>query len=281
MFKNCSSIPFIGSKWRYKNKLYQILKDNNFDFNKEYLIYDVFGGSGGLSVMFKNMFPNSKIIFNDYDEIITDALGNNKIDISINKANIIINEIKDNIDMNKQKNKAKIIDSSKVQQILNKYSNDIKNDRMIKKLIESQICFNGRPLKENQNEYWNKFRKTDIPLYFKNFDNIEIIHKDFEEIFNDINQLKNQDNIIVLLDPPYLNTTCKDCYKLEYWKINKYLKMLSIISFNTNFKYLFFEGCESNLTDILNFMSDITSNIRLKNIKHYELSKKEYVKLIY
>ena len=45
MFKNCSSIPFIGSKWKYRNKLYEILKNNNFDFNKEYLIYDIFGGS--------------------------------------------------------------------------------------------------------------------------------------------------------------------------------------------------------------------------------------------
>ena len=281
MFKNCSSIPFIGSKWKYRNKLYEILKNNNFDFNKEYLIYDIFGGSGALSLIFKCMCPNSKIVFNDYDEIITDKQGNNKIDISINKSNKIINEIKNNIDSNKQNNKAKIIESLKVREVLNKYSNDIKNDSMIKKFIESQICFNGRPFKDNQNEYWYKFRKTDIPLYFKNFDGITIIHKDYEEVLKDITQLENQNNIIILLDPPYLNTTCKDCYKLEYWKLNKYLKMLSVISLNSNYKYLFFEGCESNLTDILNFMSDLTRNQKLKNIKHYELSKKEYVKLIY
>ena len=281
MFKNCSSIPFIGSKWKYRNKLYEILKNNNFDFNKEYLIYDIFGGSGALSLIFKCMCPNSKIVFNGYDEIITDKQGNNKIDISINKSNRIINEIKNNIDLNKQKPKNKIIESSKVQEVLNKYSDDIKNDRMIKKFIQSQICFNGRPIKDNQNEYWNKFRKSDIPLYFKNFENIEIIHKDFEEVFKDITQFNNQNNVIILLDPPYLNTDCKDCYKLEYWKFNKYLKILTEISFHNNYKYLFFEGNESCLTDILEFISNLTNNQNLKHIKHYKLSEKEYVKLIY
>ena len=61
-------------------QFFEIYSNIHFDFNKEYQIYDIFGGSGSLSVMYKIMFPNSKIIFNDYDEIITDALGNNKID---------------------------------------------------------------------------------------------------------------------------------------------------------------------------------------------------------
>jgi hypothetical protein len=61
----------------------------------------------------------------------------------------------------------RIKESSKVQEILNKYSDDIKNDRMINKILEAQICFNGGTLKDDQKKYWNKFRKTDIPLYFK------------------------------------------------------------------------------------------------------------------
>lgn len=73
IYKNKSSIAFVGSKWRYRNKIFDIIinefKDN---LNDKFLIIDLFGGSGSLTIIFKEIFKNSIFVLNDYDEIITD-----------------------------------------------------------------------------------------------------------------------------------------------------------------------------------------------------------------
>ena len=268
-----TTIPFIGSKWKYRNKLYDILT-THFDTNKEYLIYDIFGGSGSLSLICKDIFKNSKIIFNDYDEIITDKQNNNVIDEQIDKANNIINEIKQITNYNETRNN-KLNNTELIKNILDKHNADLKN--ITKSIVESQICFNSRSLKDNQKDYFNRIRKTDIKHYYNNFKGIQIIHKDFEDIFSEI---PNDENIIILLDPPYLNTQMNGKYKMNYWKLNKYLKMLSFIVFNQKIKFILFEGKESNINDVLDFISEITQNDKLKEFKHFELSKNEFVNII-
>lgn len=268
-----TTIPFIGSKWKYRNKLYDILT-THFDTNKEYLIYDIFGGSGSLSLICKDIFKNSKIIFNDYDEIITDKQNNNVIDEQIDKANNIINEIKQITNYNETRNN-KLNNTELIKNILDKHNADLKN--ITKSIVESQICFNSRSLKDNQKDYFNRIRKTDVKHYYDNFKGIQIIHKDFEDIFSEI---PNDENIIILLDPPYLNTQMNGKYKMNYWKFNKYLKMLSFIVFNQKIKFILFEGKESNINDILDFISEITQNDKLKEFKHFELSKNEFVNII-
>jgi 16S rRNA G966 N2-methylase RsmD len=284
IFKNVSLIPFIGSKWRYRYKLKDILMDNKFNFNDEYIIYDIFGGSGSLSLIFKCLFPNSKIYFNDYDEIITDKQGDNKIDISIDKTNKIMNEIKNICESDKLNIKNyKFENYKEINEILDKYKEEL-NDKMVKRMIESQICFNSRSLKQNQTDYFNKIRKTPLKHYYQYFKDVVIIHKDFEDILKDIKEnYNNNNNVIILLDPPYLNTTMGDKYKMNYWKLSKYLNLLTFINYNQNYKYILFEGKESNIKDILDFISDLTNNKKIKddNIKHYDLSKNEFVKLIY
>lgn len=56
--------------------------------------------------------------------------------------------------------------------------------------------------------------------------------------------------------------------------------MLSFIVFNQKIKFILFEGKESNINDILDFISEITQNDKLKEIKHFELSKNEFVNII-
>ena len=45
------------------------------------------------------------------------------------------------------------------------------------------------------------------------------------------------------------------------------LVLLYLLTFNEGFKYLFFEGNESNLTDILEFISKLTKNETLRIVK--------------
>ena len=57
-------LSFIGNKSKYKKIFIQVLKR---DFNDQYIYVDLFGGSGYLSYVVKYIFPNAKVIYNDYD----------------------------------------------------------------------------------------------------------------------------------------------------------------------------------------------------------------------
>ena len=57
-------LSFIGNKSKYKKIFIEVLKRN---FNDQYIYVDLFGGSGYLSYVVKYIFPNAKVIYNDYD----------------------------------------------------------------------------------------------------------------------------------------------------------------------------------------------------------------------
>lgn len=279
-----TKIPFIGSKYRYKNKIYNILNGVGFDFQKEWIIFDIFGGSGALSLIFKSLCPNSKIIFNDYDNIITNNENINVIDNSIDTANKIINEIKESLKTYTLNKNYKFNDKETIiiNNILNKYNNEITNDYIVNRILSSQLCFNSRHINKKTSEYFNKIKKNGTPLYYKNFKDIEIKHNDFEDMFKFIiNNFNNKDNILILLDPPYLYTDVKDAYHMEKWNLSKYLKIITFINKNPNFYYIMFEGNWSKLDDLFDFIND-NSEINFKNRynKTFDLSDREYMKII-
>lgn len=139
------SIPFIGSKFRYAKKLKNIFNTISIDKTKNYNIYDVFGGSGACTIIFKDIFPNSSYTLNDYDKIITDDKNNNIIDDVINKANIILSELRTVKKEEIPNNKYKHLNTDEVNNILNKYP-EVYEKQMLTRFVSSNIMFNGRTI---------------------------------------------------------------------------------------------------------------------------------------
>lgn len=55
MFKNINSIPFVGSKWKYRNKIYNIISNDEFfkdKLNNNFIFVDVFGGFRCINIDF-------------------------------------------------------------------------------------------------------------------------------------------------------------------------------------------------------------------------------------
>lgn len=284
MFKNISSIPFIGSKWKYRNKLNDLFKNNDkINLNDKYIFVDVFGGSGALTIIFKTIFKNDNniYIFNDYDEIITDKDNKFIIDEHIKKANEIMNEIKKyvNVQTNKTfENNDQII----IKDILKKHITDL-NDIMIRRLISSNIMFNSRMLDiENIDKmsFYNRLNKTEFKNYEYNFKDVQIIHKDFKELLNKkyIDELINKynikkENIILLLDPPYLNFDMKSSYKMNFWTLKDYLKIIGSF-YKYDVKLLMFEHPDNKIFDIFDFIENELNF----NSKHIVLNKYSFRK---
>lgn len=282
IFKNISSIPFIGSKWKYRNVIFNIINDKYNDLlNDKFLIIDLFGGSGALTIIFKQLFKNSIFVLNDYDEILTDKNGFNKIDNTIKLYNDIINEIKNKIELNKQKIKFDNETKNNIYNILTNYKNDIENNIQLKRMLSSGLTFNGRMLDlEKRHDLFNRIPLTDKSNYYYNFDNINIIHDDFENVINQIPELKTKydiknNNIILLLDPPYLNVDMKTSYKINYWTFQKYLNIIKL--FYNNYNLIMFEDSKNLLNDIINFCDDMTTvktNYKLYNISNEKRNNK-------
>lgn len=267
IFKGIKSIPFKGNKWKYRIELKNILYDKLKDYKG--LFIDSFGGSGSLSLVFKCLYPESKIILNDYDEII-EKDNKNLIDDSIKKANEILDEIRSKLKPEDIEGD-KIINGTLINNILDKYKDYLK-DKIVYSIISSNICFNGR-FKLNGNTYWNRIVKKNYNMYYDNFDGIEIIHKDFEEIFK---EHENED-LIYILDPPYLYSEL-DGYDVKYWKLDKYLNLLAYILKHTKQKFIIFEGKKSNLNDMFKFFEMITN--QKINYEKFNIGKNEFVILI-
>lgn len=284
MFKNISSVPFIGSKWKYRNKLNDLFKNNDkIDLNDKYIFVDVFGGSGALTIIFKTIFKNDGniYIFNDYDEIITNKDNKFIIDEHIKKANEIMNEIKKYI--NVQTNKTfEDNDQIIIKDILKKHIEDL-NDIMIRRLISSNIMFNSRMLDiENIDKmsFYNRLNKTEFKNYEYNFKGVQIVHKDFKELLNKkyIDELINKynikkENIILLLDPPYLNFDMKASYKMNFWTLKDYLKIIGSF-YKYDVKLLMFEHPDNKIFDIFDFIENELNF----NSKHIVLNKYSFKK---
>ena len=284
MFKNISSVPFIGSKWKYRNKLNDLFKNNDkIDLNDKYIFVDVFGGSGALTIIFKTIFKNNDniYIFNDYDEIITNKDNKFIIDEHIKKANEIMNEIKKYINVRESKTFEKN-DQIIIKDILKKHTTDL-NVKMIRRLISSNIMFNSRMLDiENIDKmsFYNRLNKTEFKNYEYNFKDVQIIHKDFKELLNKkyIDELINKynikkENIILLLDPPYLNFDMKASYKMNFWTLKDYLKIIGSF-YKYDVKLLMFEHPDNKIFDIFDFIENELNF----NSKHIILNKYSFKK---
>lgn len=271
---NKISIPFIGSKFRYAKKLKTIFNTISIDKTKNYNIYDVFGGSGACTIIFKDIFPNSSYTLNDYDKIITDDKNNNIIDDVINKANIILSELRTVTKEEIPNKKYKRLNTDEVNNILNKYP-EVYEKQMLTHFISSNIMFNGRTLTTNTNDYYDNIRLTNYPLYYHNFNNVKIIHKDCNDMLNEI--IDNPDNIIIL-DPPYICFDMKTTYKAyEYWTLFKYLEIIKYIYQHPLSHFVFFESSENNLTSLIDLINSLAKPVKYQKIS---LNNKEYVILI-
>ena len=190
-------------------------------------------------------------------------------------ANIVLNELKETLKP-EDFEKEKIINEQKVHKILDKYKEQLDNDVIATQIVSANINFNGR-YELRSSSYWNRFKKTDYDMYYYNFKDIDIVHKDFQEILTDENILNDDSPKLFLLDPPYLYTETTG-YNMEYWKLSKYLYMLIYIFKHPKYKFILFEGKKSCLDDIFKFFQEL-NNINL-NFKRVPISKQEFMILI-
>lgn len=238
MIYNSAPLPFQGQKRNFIKHFRELIKDE-FRAHRNGIFIDAFGGSGLLSHNIKQIYPNARVIYNDYDNY-SERLAN------IEATNEILRSIAPITEKYKKNEKVSEEDREKIIKIIDEY---IKRGYFIDWLtLSPRLLFSGK-YSHNENEF--KKEKTfyvstpKTTLYQTNgyLKGVEIIRKDAMEL---IKEFENED-IVLVLDPPYLQTS-KVGYKC-FWGLRDFLKLIRLV----REPFIFFS---SENSDILPYIDD-------------------------
>lgn len=226
-------LPFQGQKRRFIKDFKQIIRD----FDNITTVIDLFGGSGLLSHVTKRERPDIRVIYNDYDYY-CDRLTH------VQTTNEILRHIRPLLASVPPNKKLPDKLHTQILLIIKGYAEKGYVDYIT---LGSSLLFSGKwatNYKELSKEtMYNVIKQTDYNVdgYLEG---LEITHEDYKDLFN---RHKNDDNVLFLIDPPYLSTdnvSYSNCWKLaDYLNVLKLLKGTKYIYFTSN-KSPIIELCE-------------------------------------
>ncbi len=233
-------LPFIGNKSFGRKKflefLYQIPDGDDMIF------IDLFGGSFYISYMIHKVFPNAKIICNDFDNYM-ERIQN------IDKTNIFIDKVKEIL---KDAEKGKRVSDevkAKIDELINNETDYIDFITLSASLLYSSQYTTDKE-EFQKRVYWNhpvKFHyNEDISDYIAG---IEFVKKDWGELFEEYIETENA---IFIADPPYPKTN-NFAYENKKWELADTLQTLEILKMPY---FAYYTSSKTGLIDIIEYMKE-------------------------
>lgn len=202
-------------------------------------IVDVFGGSGLLSHTAKQLKPQARVIYNDFDNY-SERLQH--IDDINRLRRIIATLVADNP-------KGKRLDNAQKLQIIEAIEafQGYKNLHV----LSTWLLFSGRQVQSfdelYQQHFWHCVRQSDYPDADGYLDGVEIVSESFHRL---IPRFSGQPNTLLVLDPPYL-CTHQESYKQErYFDLVDFLRLIHL----TKPPYVFFSSTKSEFIRFIEAM---------------------------
>lgn len=247
-------LPFQGQKRNFVKDYREVLKG----YSDQAVYIDLFGGSGLLSHVTKHDKPGARVIYNDYD-------GFRRRLEAIPLTNKILEDLR--VLLAEIPKKAKLTESlkSKALEVLRSYQGEGEIDYIS---LSSSLLFSMKyttSYEEIAKEtFYNKIRKSNYNAEGY-LDGVEVLSGDYKTIFN---QFKDMDNVVFLIDPPYLSTDCST-YK-NYWSLPDYLDVLKVL---IDSKYVYFTSNKSSVIELCEWIENNTGGVNpFRNAKvkyHY------------
>ena len=227
-------LPFVGQKRNFVKALIPIIERQPDDT----IFVDLFGGSGLLSNLVKELKPNARVIYNDFDNY---AERLTHIDETEELHQLIAEKLKDT-----PKN-AKLSEELKAE--ICDIVEDFEKQKGFVDLITvgSWVLFSSRamrgvkPIRERGDAFYNRVSSHSYAAegYLQG---VERVSKDFKEL---IEEFKDNPKALFICDPPYALTD-KAHYKQNYWGVGDYLSLLKeMMKANS----IYFTSSKSGLLD--------------------------------
>ena len=235
-------MPFQGQKRKFLSHVKQVLANSSDDAT----YVDLFGGSGILSHTVKQLKPSAKVIYNDYDNFSKRLSAVAQTNVLLDKIRLITKDlIKDKLITDSYKNR--ILEIVKQEEFEVGYVDYITLSSSL--LFSAKYVTNYEEL--SKQTFYNNVRQSNY-VSDDYLQGVDIVHKDYRELFE---QYKELNNVVFLVDPPYLSTDTTTYGSDSYWKLKDYLNVLDVL-IGTN--YLYFTSNKSQIVELCQWMETRT-----------------------
>lgn len=202
-------LPFVGQKRMFAREYIKVLEQ----FKDCTVFVDLFGGSGLLSHITKQMRPDAKVVYNDFDNY-------RKRLENIPRTNLLLADFRllaEGVPRHKP------ITGEARERILERIGLEEKEWGYVDYItISSSLMFSMKYRMNldgiRKEVLYNNIRKADYALCDDYLEGLEITSRDYREVFN---EYKDMPNVVFLVDPPYLSTDVTT-YSM-YWQLSDYL----------------------------------------------------------
>lgn len=237
-------LPFQGQKRRHVKEFARIIAAI-----KPKVVIDLFGGSGLLSHVAKRAYPNSRVIYNDYDNY-CERLA---IVDETNKLLRYFKELLHNVP-----NGAKVAGTLRTE-VLTKLAEANKSGYVDWITLSSSLMFSMK-YAVNFNEFkkqtfYNNLKMTDYTVggYLEG---LEIVRTDYRNLCN---EYRNTPKTLFIADPPYLSTDVKTYNSVEYWTLKDYLNVLTALN---GLNFVYFTSNKSQIVELCEWLDANEGNVR-------------------
>lgn len=202
---------------------------------------DLFGGSGLLSHITKHFHPESRVIYNDFDNY-RHRIGN------IDRTNRLLSLIRP---IASQFPRHKPITGEARERIFNLLEQEERESGYIDFItLSSSLMFSMKyklSIGEMRGEtLYNNVRKADYSPCPDYLAGLEVESCDYRELFD---RFKDTPGVVFLVDPPYLSTDV-GTYRM-YWRLADYLDVLSVLP---GHNFIYFTSEKSCIVELCEWM---------------------------
>lgn len=237
-------LPFQGQKRRFVGAF--ALAMHQLKAKKEVsIIVDLFGGSGLLSHTARKIFPEAKVIYNDFDNYSL-RLRN------ISTTNSLLADLR--LIAADQPKDQKLNQECKTK-ILKRVKDEEKSGFVDYITLSASLLFSANYVLSfdelNKEHFYNRIKAVDYDLDPDEYlQGLDIVQMDYKELYL---QYKDIPGVFFVVDPPYLSTDTKTYQSDKYWKLRDYLDVLNVL---VGSNYVFFTSNKSSLIELCEWFEE-------------------------
>ena len=230
-------LPFVGQKRRFAREFAKVLEG----FKDGTVFVDLFGGSGLLSHIAKRCRPDATVVYNDFDNY------RRRLE-NIPRTNLLLADFRR---MTEGVPRHKALPRGIREEVFRRIEREEKEWGYVDYVtISTSLLFSMKyktSLEEMRKEtLYNTVRKSDYPLCGDYLEGLEIVSRDYKEVFN---EFKDTPGVVFLVDPPYLSTdvtTYEMC-----WRLSDYLDVLTVLQGHS---FVYFTSNKSSIVELCEWM---------------------------
>lgn len=235
-------LPFVGQKRQFLKYFEQVLNDNIPGNGEGWIIIDAFGGSGLLSHTAKQLKPEARVIYNDFDGY-AERLAH------IDDINTLRKQLYAAVGNATQKNKRMTKEcKAECVRIIQEFDGykDLNS-------LASWLLFSGNQVSTLDElfskDFWHCIRQSDYPQANGYLKDVEIIKESFHTL---LPRYSDNPKALFVLDPPYLCTRQESYKQATYFDLIDFLRLIHL----TRPPYLFFSSTKSEFIRFIDAMID-------------------------